>query len=209
MTWFSSSANETEAARDSGIFMFLAVSFAFPSGSVYFWTGIGDLVIGANTYLGAGQLGEISKAPDRVGLTAERKTYKLSGTDPSIVPESEIDDSFGGSIVEYCGFINQSTGALVDTPEINWEGRIDSIQRQDGYEPAIIVNAEHRLITLDQVDGWRYTHEHQQRFYAGDDGFSLVKSTQTKEILWGGKRVVVGSTPRGNHGRIEHYGPDD
>jgi hypothetical protein len=209
MTWFEHSANQTEAGKDSGIFAFLAVDMTFPSGHVRFWTGTGTITIGGSTYLGAGELGKVSAASDKTGLVAERKSYSLSATDLTIVPESEIDDSFGGDVTEYLGFIDTNTGAFVDTPEISWEGRIDSMRRVDGFEPAFVVNCEHRVVLLEKLDGWRYTNEHQQQFFSGDIGFSLVSKSNQREVIWGGDRVVVGSKLLGNHGRVYDYGPDD
>lgn len=210
MSYFEHAPNETEADKTSGIFPFIAVDITFPSGHVRLWSGIGPLTISGQSFLGAGELGRVSVAPEKTGLVAESKTYSLSATDLTLVPESEIDNSFGGDVTEYLGFIDTTTGSLVDVPEIAWEGRIDSMRRIDGAEPAFVVNCEHRTILLEQTDGWRYTHEHQQRFYAGDDGFSLVNKSNLREILWGGKRAVVGTYNAGQHGgHLPVYGGGD
>ncbi len=201
MTWFAQSANETEAAKDS-VYMFVAVDFDFPSAHVRIWSGVGDLVIGGNTYTGMGDLGTISVPQERAGLTLERKTYQLAGPDVSLIPEAELDASFGKSVTEYFGFINPTTRALVATPEIKWEGRIDAIRRVDSPDnPIIEVNAEHRMVLLDQTDGWRYTHEHQQQFFSGDTGFEEVAAIQLKEVIWGGASVNPG-------GGVPVYNPD-
>jgi hypothetical protein len=203
MTWFDSATNEAQSALDHYA-MFVAVDFDFPSGHIRLWSGIGDLAILGNTFTGSGDLGKISVPEERAGLDAPRKTFALSGVDPSIVAEADLDACFGRSVIEYFGLLNSETRTLIDDPEINWEGRIDNVRRVDGAEPVIEVNAEHRMILLDQSDGWRCTHEHQQRFYVGDNGFNLVMTLQTKEILWGGERVLIGHVPgtrrRGSRG---------
>jgi hypothetical protein len=193
MTWFVTSANETETAKEH-YHMFLAADFDFPSGHVYLWSGTGELSIGGNTYLGMGELVRVSVAPERSNLTVDRKTYQLTGVpvDPAVVSETDIDGSFGRSVTEYLGFLNAETRQLLATPEVNFEGEISNIRRVDGREPLIEVNADNRLIMLDQADGWRYTHEHQQQFYAGDLGYNQVPSLDLKEVLWGGRRVVAG-----------------
>lgn len=194
MTWFATAANETESAKEHFL-MFLAVSFDFPSGFRYLWSGLGDLVIGANTYLGMGELARVSMADERSNLTFDRKTYQLSGVavDPALVPESDIDGCFGRAVTEYFGFLNPDLRTLLATQEVNWEGEISNIKRVDGREPLIEVNAESRMILLDQVDGCRYTHEHQQQFYPGDLGFDQVPKNDLKEILWGGSIVRAGA----------------
>lgn len=207
MTWFEQSANETEAAREH-VHMFVAVDFDFPSGHARFWSGVGELVINGNTYLGSGELGGFSVPEEATNLVAERKTYRLSGVDPSLVAESDIDDSFGRTITEYFGFLNPETRALLAPPEINWEGRIDSFRRVDGDEPVIEVNAEHRMVLLDKTDGWRYTHDHQQQFFAGDKGFDQVGKLESKEVIWGGKRTIVGVKNMGGRYGVYTYAED-
>ena len=190
MTWFQQSANETEAAR-AHVQMFLAVDFDFPSGHLRVWTGWGDLLIGADTYTGTGLAGSIASLADQSKLVAEEKAYRLSGVDPSIITEADIDDCFGRSVTERFGFLT-TAGALVATPEINWEGRMDCVNRVDSAEPYIEVVAKNRLAWLDRPNGWRYTHEHQQLFYSGDNGLNLIPTTMTAEIQWGGAKVNSG-----------------
>lgn len=191
MSWFQQSANGTEADKDT-VALFVAVSFAFESATLRFWTGFGDLSFGGNSYLGTGELGKIVTHTEQVMLVSEKKTYQLTGIDPALVSEADFDSSFGRSVTEYFGFLTQA-GQLVATPEINWEGRIDSCRRVDGGAPLIEVNAEYRLAVVDAVDGWRYTHEHQQQFFPGDDGLALATSVETTDVVWGGHRVIPGS----------------
>jgi hypothetical protein len=197
MTWFATSANEVEADK-SHCFIFLAVDFDFPSGHARFWTGIGDLSFGSNVYTGSGELGSVSVPSENVTLSAEAKTYRLSGVDPSLIDEDDLDDSFGRAVTEYFGFLTPVSHLLVATPEINWEGRIDTIRRVDGAEPFIEVTVEHRMILLERSDQWRYTDEHQQQFFAGDKGFDRLASLENKEVIWGGKKAAppgAGRTP--------------
>jgi hypothetical protein len=175
--------------------MFIAVAFAFPSGTQRFWTGFGDLSFGGDAYIGTGTLGSITVKPENVRLLAERKTYQLSGVDPLLASEADIDASFGRSVTEYLGFLS-AAGTVVATPEIYWEGRMDNIRRVYGENPVIEVNAEHRLVMMDRPDGWRFTHEHQLMFYAADLGFRETSSVETSNVLWGGYGVLPGSAGR-------------
>jgi hypothetical protein len=203
MSWFVSSTNETESGKEH-VLMFLTVTIDFPSGIVRFWSGWGDLVIGADTFVGAGELGKISAVPDRAGLSSDRKTYELTGVEPTWILESDIDNCHGRDITERFGFLNPETRQVVDTPEINWEGRIDFVRRVDGATPVIQVNAESRLLLMDRPNGWRNTSEHQQQFFPGDEGFNQIPALELKEVLWGGTRVQPGGSggnigPRGRN----------
>jgi len=202
MTWFVQSANETESAKPHAR-IFIAADFDFPSGHVRVWTGFGDIVISGQTFTGIGTLGEVSVPSEHTRLLAERKTYRLSGVDVSLVPESDIDACFGRSIVEWFGFLTD-TGQLVATPEINWEGRIDGINRVDSDNPFIEVQAENRMVLLDQPNNWRFTHEHQGQFFAGDDGLKLVPTTMTAMVIWGSNYVKPGIS---NYGEPAYLKP--
>lgn len=193
MTWFDNSLNETESAKEHVAF-FIAVDFDFPSGHVRVWSGARSLTIDGNVYTGVGSMGKVSSAPENNRLVAERKTYQLAGTgvDPALVSETDIDGCFGRSVTEYFGFLDKN-GALVDDPEINWEGRIDQIARVDGASPVVEVNAEHRLIVLDEADGTRFTDEHQQRQFPGDLGFNQESTIENKVAVWGGKISTPGT----------------
>lgn len=199
MSWFASSANETEAAKEH-VCMFIAVAFDFPSSVYRFWSGYGDLTLFGNTFTGTGELGKITTKPENTRLVAETKTFQLSGVDLALVNESDLEGCFGRPVTEYIGFLDQN-GQLVADPEINWEGLMDKPRRVDGLEPIIEINAEHRLALIDQADGWRYTHEHHQQFFPGDNGCREVPSVETAEIYWGGYRVM----PGGRGGRMQGY----
>lgn len=193
MTWFDDSLNEAESEKEHVAF-FIAADFDFPSGHVRVWTGAGSLTFGGYTYTGVGDMGKVSSVPENNRLVTERKTYQLAGTavDPSLVSETDIDGCFGRAVTEYFGFLDKN-GALVTDPEINWEGRIDQIARVDGANPVVEVNAEHRLIVLDEADGTRFTDEHQQRLFSGDLGFNQVSTIENKTVVWGGKITAPGT----------------
>jgi len=208
-TWFALAANESEADKRR-YNPFLAADFDFPIGHVRVWSGWGVITIGGNDYLGLGELVRVSSVAERSNLTNERKTYQLTGTevDPALVSEDEIDWSFGRAVIEYLGFMDSRTRQLVAEPEIRWEGVISNIRRVDGREPRIEVNADDRLAILDKIDGWRYTHEHQQRFYPGDMGCEPARRLDQRDVLWGGKRVSAGvGTWTGTGGGRNHPQP--
>jgi hypothetical protein len=200
MTWFSVSTNETESNKEH-YFPFFAADFDFPSGHQRFWTGSGDITLFTNTYIGVGDLVSMDIESETQELNAQRVRFSLSKVDPSTIDETDIDDSFGRDITVYLGFLNVETRALLDTPEIFWEGRNDSFRRSDGGVPVIEVTGEHRMALLDRTDGWRYTHEHQQQFYAGDNGLDQVSTIALRKVLWGGYLVQGGTNTGDNTGR--------
>jgi hypothetical protein len=199
MSWFTDPNCEAAAALEHAQLAY-AVDFDFPSGHVRLHTGSGDLVVAGNTYTGVGSIGSIQGNPERLKLGSEKWSYSLSGVDPSVIPESEIDNSFGRSVVEYEVWMNPATNQVAGY-EINREGRIDGMRRRDGVSPVIMVSVENRLVILDQADGWRYTGEHQAQFFPGDLGCDETKNLESKEVIWGGKRVDVDAGYRGRNYR--------
>lgn len=196
MSWFSDPNCEAAAIAEVAVVVY-AVDLDFPSGHVRLHTGTGPLTIGGNIYTGTGTLGSISDVPERAQLTAERWDYKLSGVDPTVVPESEIDDCFGRSVVEYEVWLNPENHAVIGA-ETRREGTMGRVRRRDGASPVIEVSCETRLVMLEQPDGWRYTGEHQDKFFSGDLGCHLVGELDSVEVIWGGKRVQGG----GEHPRL-------
>jgi hypothetical protein len=193
VTWFASSANQSEAAKDHYM-PFLATSFDFVGGFKRMWTGTGDVEIGGNIYAGVGHFARIRSVVERSNMTVERKVYQLAGDEvnPALIAEADIDASYGRTVIEYLGFLNPETRKLLDTPEINFEGEISNVRRADGGEPMVEINAETRLVILDKPDGWRWTHQHQQSFYSDDLGFNKVAEMQLREIIWGDRAVGRG-----------------
>lgn len=141
------------------------------------------------TFSGIGTLGRISTPLEKMALVSEKRTYQLTGTDPTLASDADIASSFGRDVTERVLFLDPESRQVVDEPEISWEGRIDSISRKDGPEPVIEVNAEHRLAWLERSDGWLRTNEHQQQFFPGDLGYSLTPGEEGKRLIWGGKNA--------------------
>lgn len=190
MSWFTD-PNCAAAAALEHVAIAYCVDFDFPSGHVRLGTWSGSLIVNGQVYLGVGGLGSISNVPEKVALASERWSYLLSGVDPSVVPESEIDNCYGRSVTEYEVWMNPTTYAVIGF-EINREGRMGRVRRRDGGTPIIEVNCQTRLAILEQPDSWRYTTEHQAQFFAGDTGFDQAKELESVEIIWGGKRVEPG-----------------
>jgi len=194
VSWFTD-ANCEAASQLEHAQVCYAVDLDFPSGHVRLHTALGDLSIGGNTYTGVGQIGTIQGTPDRAKLASERWTYGLIGVDPSVVPESEIDNCFGRSVAEYEVWFAPATGATIGF-ETNREGRMGRVRRiHGGPTPLIEVSCENRLVLLDQADAWRWTDEHQQQYFSGDLGCDQDKNLDSKEVIWGGSRITPGTGP--------------
>lgn len=193
MSWFENPLCEAAALAEVSIQAY-AVDLAYPSGHVYLTTWPSDLTISGQVYTGIGKLGSVSDIPDTAQLVANRWTYGMSGVDLTLIPESELDNAYGGSAIEYEVWLNPETHAVIGT-EINREGRMGRARRRHGGAvPVIQQDCEGRLVLLEKADGWLWTTQHQEDFFpgGGDTGFNQVREIESKEVIWNGKRVSSG-----------------
>lgn len=193
MSWFNDSNAAAESLKPHNILV-IAVDGDFPSGHLRLSTWLAPLTINGQVFTAVANLGTIPAVPENMQLTADTRVYQLSGVDPAVIPESEIDNCFGRSWTEYIVWLDSVTRKVVGY-EINFEGRMDKIQRKDGASPVVEVSVEHRLVILDTADGWCYTDQHQQQFYPGDTGLDRVAFNGTVEITWGGGQANFPGPP--------------
>lgn len=207
MTWFTSSNNQTAAAR-SLLGLAIAVEFDFPSGMRRVSTWDATFQIDGNDFIGVGILGSVTALDESVQLVARSKTYTLNLVDQSLsaIPEADLEGCTNRPVTEYLCLFDAETRQLIDTPEVTFEGFMSKPRRVEGPTPSISIVCEHRLLMLSRPDGWRWTHEHQQHFFAGDDGFNQVKYNDLREIYWGGWRVMPGGRGGGGGPQLDPYG---
>lgn len=194
MSWFTDSNVQALYDREH-IIEALAIDADFPSGHVRLTTWPAGLTLNGNTYTSVAGIVEIEEAEETAQRIFEPRVYSVSGVDLSVIPESEIDDSFGCAWTEYLIGIDPDTYQVVGFEEA-WSGYIGRMRRLDSLRPIIQVHVNHRLAALQQADGYRRTDEHQRQFFASDTGYAHVKSLGSAEIIWGGVRVNPGMTPR-------------
>ena len=166
--------------------LFYAVELDFYDGSgnvaypVRYWTGIGNITLNSNTYIGAGNLLSISGLEEVSDLKATGCTLQLMGVPTALVTAALSYEYHGRDATVYFGIKDNS-----NLTEI-FSGSMDQLTIKDGAESSVIeVTLESKLIDLDRVRPFRYTEEVQQSLYSGDTFFSLVQDMQDKQVNWG------------------------
>jgi hypothetical protein len=190
VTRFASATNSTEAAKQA-IRIFVAVSLDFTSGVVRVHDGIGSISWGGNTYEGVGQFGGIEAVTESVEVIARPLSLTLSGVDSSLISTTLTEVYQNRAATVYVGFIDETTGAVIDTPETAWEGRMNqmSISSAEG-SAEIRLTCEHRLRREPRIA--RYTNEDQQILFPGDKFFDLVPSIKGFVSRWGDRDAAFG-----------------
>ena len=188
MTRVASSTNNT-ALQAQNIRLFIAADLDFVSGHVRAHDGIGDVTFSGNTYSGIGKFAGIDVAEESINVIAKPVVLTISGIDSSIIATAVTEQYQGRTATLYLGLQDVDTGALLDTPEVLWEGRMDVMTVQLGPSTGSVkLNCEHRLRREPRIA--RYTDADQQLAYSGDLFFNLVGKILGFKGTWGNKGVA-------------------
>ena len=170
---------------------FFAVQLEFSTGTLYFWTGYGNITMTAggssNTFTGLGDLISVSPIGESDQVEAIGASLSLTGIKSSLISAalSALYTNRNASI--YLGLFDSNKSVVSDVYTL-FKGKMDIMKIDEGSETAsITLNIENRLIVFDRPKERRFTHEDQQNRFAGDLGFEFVPDLQDKEIIWGKK----------------------
>lgn len=164
------------------------VHLDFPSGAVRVWDGIGDKTYNLNTYTGVGTLGTISPPNETTEVRAEGCIVSLSGCATATISKV-LTDKVRGRTAEIWLACLDGAGNIIADPITIFKGRMDHTTITESGEGdndtcTINVHCESHLIDLGRASEWRYSHEHQQELFAGDDGFEYAASMVDMELNW-------------------------
>jgi hypothetical protein len=171
----------SDALDDEIIKPFFAVDLDLDAAPVYMWSGYGDLVIGAKTYLGVGSLLNISSVSETTEMEAKGATITVSGI-PSSFLSLALQEPYQG---RECRIYFGVTNSAVNYVEV-FSGELDQMNIEENADTAVIsVTAENVLIKLERPVVRRFSDEDQKSRFDGDKGLEFVASLQDKDILWG------------------------
>lgn len=161
------------------------VDLEFASGSIYLWSGLGDLSFNSNTYIGAGDLLSIGSVQESTELTATGVQVTLGGIKQSLLTLARDEPYQGRPLTIRLGAFDEN-GDLIASPVIVFSGFMDVMTINDSGETSTItVSAENKLIVFQKTAVRRYTAEDQKIEHPNDAGFEFVAKIQEKEIIWG------------------------
>jgi hypothetical protein len=184
---------------------FFTVELDFDSSPLYMWTGYGNLTIGDKTYLGAGQVLNISSVSETTEMEAKGATITVSGIPSSflslalqepyqgrecriffaVVVNQRILQENGDLIFTEAGDILLTEASGITLTEI-FSGELDQMNIEENADTSVIsVTAENVLIKLERPVVRRFTNEDQKSRFPDDRGLEYVAGLQDKDILWG------------------------
>ena len=180
--------------------IFFAVKAEFDTDDIFVWSGTDDLVIGSDTYTGAGNLLSISNSEDNLELKSNGLVVSLSGMDTTVVNYALTENYQNRPITIFMGYVMGGTNEVAGTLTL-FKGRMTSLVINDTPEGSTVtIDAENRLVDLDRPSNLRYTKESQNFLHSGDTGFNRVASLQDKQINWGKTSETAGKGSDGGRG---------
>jgi len=199
--------------EDGVIYPFFAVEMLFDNSPLRLWNGLGTLVFDEKSWVGSGNLLDVSSVEETSEISARGATLTLSGV-PSEVTSLALQEPYQGRVANiYFGLFSQSSSQnslrkedfgyllLEDGSKIYLEsqgeiqeagptqvfsGYMDEMNIDEGAEYSTIeLKVENKLIDLERQRVRRYTSAYQKTQYPGDKGFDFVESIQNEKTLWG------------------------
>jgi hypothetical protein len=179
------SAGLISAVEADEMLPFYALELAFDSGTLRFWTGIGDKTIDGATYTGTGRLLDIGDVAEAADMSAQNLTVSMAGLDASIISLALTENYQGRQARLLFGAMNLTTGAVIDFVEV-FAGLMDVMTIQHSAQTATIsLSIESKLVVMQRPNMRRYTSANHKLRHPGDTFFDFVQPLQDKEIAWG------------------------
>jgi hypothetical protein len=164
---------------------FYMVAIAFPSGTVYLWTGIGTVTWNGHDWLGVGNFGGVGPITQTNDLTAEGTTLALSGVPAGLVSSAITEAQQNSPVDIWLGFFD-TTGGIIVSPVYVFSGHVDVPTIQDSADTVTLsITAENALIALQRASNRRYTQDDQAIDFPDDKGFQYVSVIQQWNNQWG------------------------
>jgi hypothetical protein len=191
--------------EDNVVYPFFAIELLFDSAPIRLWTGVGELVFEGETWIGTGNLLDVSSIEETTEIAVRGATITLSGMSSEVISlalqspyQGRVCNIYFGMFAK--GFIQKEDSAYIlleDGSKIILEsqetgltqifsGYMDEMNIDEGPDFGTIeLKVENKLIDLERSRTRRYTSEYQKSVYPGDRGLEFVESLQDKKVLWG------------------------
>lgn len=176
------------------------VDMDFDAGELNLWSGFGELNHFSKTYVGAGNLLNISAVQENVELRATGLSITLSGILQPLLNKALNDEYQGREVTVWLGGMDGNNDVIGD-PVIIFSGFMDTMSIADGGDTSTIqLSVENRLIEFERTRVRRYTNNDQKIEHPTDKGLEYVAEIQEKSIVWGDKDANPISYGNGGYG---------
>lgn len=174
-------------ALEAGIlYPAIFVNLGFASGTAYIWSGIGNQVWNGNTYVGVGDLGQISVIEEGATVEAKGVALTLTGIDSTILADALQECQLGLPATIYIALYTGAGGTIISQPLIAWSGFTDQPEiTLTGPTATIVLKLESVLLEMNKNIDLRITPEDINATNPGDLGGQFVPTLSEITISWG------------------------
>lgn len=164
----------------------------------YACTGTRTYTFGGDDYLGIGEVAGLGDVTNTADIAARQLVLTLSGVDPWITePLLSRQNYKNKAVVIYRGFLDQQE-VLIEDPDAIWRGRADIGSVELDEQVAIArLTCEPDTARLLRPNVSRYADEDHQLRFPGDKFYEFLAQMEKKDVLWGGIRVIPGTSGGG------------
>ena len=163
--------------------MGFAVEIMAPSAPVRVHTGVGEVVINGQLYLGLGSLGSISPSKSDGSTSPKDVTLSLALIDSSMLALA-LNEKMVGSQVQIIMFTYGADGQVKSTA-VAFAGKITSVSAVTGDENTVSYSCANELEGWQSICSWRYTEDGHLLRYPDDHCFRYVGEMSERTIYWG------------------------
>ena len=165
--------------------MGFAVEIMAPSSPVRVHTGVGEVVINSQLYLGLGSLGSISPSKSDGSTSPKDITLSLALIDSSMLALA-LNEKMVGSQVQIVMFTYGTDGQVKSTA-VAFAGKITSVSAVTGDENTVNYSCANELEGWQSICSWRYTEDSHLLRYPDDHGLRCVGEMSERTIYWGSR----------------------
>lgn len=165
--------------------MGFAVEIMAPSAPVRVHTGVGEVVINGQLYIGLGSLGSISPSKSDGSTSPKDITLSLALIDSSMLALA-LNEKMVGSQVQIVMFTYGADGQVKSTA-VAFAGKITSVSAVTGDENTVNYSCANELEGWQSICSWRYTEDSHLLRYPDDHGLRCVGEMSERTILWGSR----------------------
>lgn len=171
------------ALAQSDVVAVILARIEYESGPALVHTGVGDLQIGGDLYVGVGSLGRISPIEADGDTSAKAVTLSLSGVDRENILIATTERVVGRPVVLRLAVLDRGHRLLA--ADVIFSGTVTEQRLTSGRRP------EYVLTVGSWLEDWkkglldRYSDASQQRRHLGDAIFRYMTQVSEMTIRWG------------------------
>lgn len=166
--------------------LIMAVEILYKSNPVRAHSGTGEIIINGQSYIGVGNLGNISPIEQSSNTGTSSITITMSGLDPTLVAETLNERTQGCKVkVMICSFDESYS---VTSAAIVFSGRISSQRYSYGMESSIEIECVDRFADWQRKGALRFDDTSHQAMFDGDEFFVYTPQMSEMPVYWGSKK---------------------